>query len=112
MIIPLWVVDINELRDWIKKIVPLAGACEISGAAKYLGIMTGPESAGVSWLAPTDKFLQRTQLIRAAGNGFCKSLVDYKVYAVSVLSHVSQYELPPKETLKTEAKAQTSGTGE
>jgi hypothetical protein len=105
MLIPLWQVDHSDLKQWISRHVCDAKNCEISGMAKYLGIMVGPESACISWRGPTAKYLERTRMIRTAGNGLCQSLADYKIYAVSVLSHVAQFEYAPAETMKAEAKA-------
>ena len=105
VLVPLFKADYNSLREWILQHVQAAKDFMISGTAKYLGVLVGPESACLSWKAPTAKYLERVKLIRAAGNGLCQSIVDYKMYAVSVLSHVAQFEFAPKETLKTETRA-------
>ena len=72
--------------------------------AKYVGTMIGPEDHIHRWTAPR-KNHPEGQKINGTSKSLVKRLVDFKVYALSVLGHLGSISAPDEATPKEEADA-------
>ena len=67
---------------------------QIVDCARYLGAFLGPKSAHVAWRSPIAKWSNRTAMISAGAP--CGVLVTlYNTRALTTLSYVAQFSLPP-----------------
>ena len=73
--------------------------------AKYVGTLIGPEGHLHRWNAPRKKFTQRYKKINETSKSLVQRLVDFKIYALSVLGHVGFFSAPDEVTLKEESHA-------
>ena len=73
--------------------------------AKYVGTMIGPEGHVHRWTTPRERFFQRTRKINGTSKCLVKRLIDFKIYALSVLGHWGSISAPDGATLKEEAPA-------
>ena len=73
--------------------------------AKYVGTMIGPEGYVHRWTTPRERFFQRTRKINGTSKCLVKRLIDFKIYALSVLGHWGSISAPDGATLKEEAPA-------
>ena len=73
--------------------------------AKCVSTMIGPEGYLHRWTAPWEKFNQRTRKINGTSESLVERLVDFKVYALSVLGHLGSISALDEATLKEEAHA-------
>ena len=74
--------------------------------------MIGPEGYLHRWAAPRKKFILRARNITGTNKSFVERLVDFKIYALSVLGYLGSISAPDRATIKGEAQAlQCSAAG-
>ena len=67
--------------------------------------MIGPEGYLHRWTAPREKFFQRTRKINGTSKSLVERLIDFKIYALSVLEYLGSISAPDGAILKEEAHA-------
>ena len=80
--------------------------------AKYVGTKIGPEGHLHVGLT-TEKFIQRARKINKTSKSLVERLIDFKMYALSVLGYIGSISTPDEATLKEESHAlqcTTAGT--
>ena len=65
--------------------------------------MIGPEGYLHRWTAPRKKFIQRTRKINGTSKSLVERLVDFKIFALSVLGYLGFISAPDGAILKEEA---------
>ena len=95
----------RELLEWVLTNCPEFREMKIVKFAKYVGTMIGPEGYLHRWTAPREKFNQRTGKINGTSESLVERLVDFKVYALSVLRYLGSISALDGATLKEEAHA-------
>ena len=80
--------------------------CEmkIVKCARYVGTMIGLERYLHRWTAPRRNFIPRTRK-NASTKSLFERLVDFKIYALSVLGYLGSVSAPDRATLTEEAHA-------
>ena len=68
--------------------------------AKYVGTLIGPEGHLHRWNAPRKKFTQRYKKINETSKCLFERLVDFKIYALSVLGYVGFFPCQMKSRLR------------
>ena len=96
VVVPLWQIDVAELRSQISALAPRWADMKMDSAAEYLGFPLGPSSGSRSWHQPLEKFDERAGVWGKVGCGFQLTLVAARVYLFSVLGFVAQL-LPAPE---------------
>jgi hypothetical protein len=76
----------------------------IDAHGKLLGFEIGPGAAEFRWKLAGEKFWTRGLAAKQGGDGISMGIRRYNLYAVSVLSHLSQLAEVPKAILDMEAK--------
>jgi transposase InsO family protein len=104
-IIPLWENGTTEVCEWAATQLPQLLACTVCRSAVYLGMAIGPEAEEARWVKPAGKIWNRAVLARHGGAGFFASVRQYRTYAYTVLSYISQFAAPTGAVLATEMKA-------
>ena len=74
-------------------------------AAKYLGVMIGPDAELQTWDEPTQKYISRSKRWAQLGIGLNWSIKMYNVFVFSVLSFMAQFYEPLQELYKEEEYA-------
>ena len=96
----------QELLEWVLKNCPEFREMKIVKFAKYVGTMIGVEGYLHRWTAPWEKFFnQRTGKINGTSESLVERLVDFKVYALSVLGYLGSISALGRATLKEEVYA-------
>ena len=79
-----------EIRQWLARSAPGWESFQISGRAKYLGFMLGPEAAQAQWRAAVAKYDERTRMIAATGAPPSVTARLYASRAVPTMSYIWQ----------------------
>ena len=95
----------RELLEWVLTNCPEFREMKIAKFAKYVGTMIGAEGYLHRWTAPWEKFNQRTRKINGTSESLVERLVDFRVYALSVLGYLGSISALGRATLKEEARA-------
>ena len=95
----------QELLEWVLKNCPEFREMKIVKFAKYVGTMIGAEGYFHRWTAPWEKFNQRTRKINGTSESLVERLVDFKVYALSVLGYLGSISALGRATLMEEVYA-------
>jgi hypothetical protein len=74
-------------------------------AAKYLGVVIGPEAAKQAWDEPLQKYVTRSKRWAQLSIGLNWSIKMYNAFVFSVLSFMAQFYEPTPEVLKEEELA-------
>ena len=90
----------HELLDWVSTKCGEFCETKIVKYAKYVGTMIGPEGYLHRWTAPREKFIQRTRKTNGTSKSLVQRLVDFKIYASSVLGYLGSISAPDGATLK------------
>ena len=89
--------DVAEnIGNFLFNNVPRWYTSQIVSTAEYLGIWLGPRANTKNWINQISKLIDRTDLIGAAAPPTCIAIGTYNVKAITVLSHPSQFLLPPR----------------
>ena len=75
------------------------------GVEELRGVLA-PEGNLNRWTAPRKKFIQRTRKINGNSRSLVERLIDFKIYALSVLGSLGSISAPDGATLREEAHAQ------
>ena len=105
VLIPLWRVDPDTLRQDLQLQCSFWAATSIQGSGKYLGFHIGPLAGSMSWEAPLQKYLKAAKEWGALGLGLHLSTLAYGIYILPVLSFVAQLSNPPDKAWEIERKA-------
>ncbi len=105
VVVPLYQVKEEVIRDKISAQAPDWGGVCIDSKAKYLGYYVGPGRSDQSWEGPLLKYLDRAKQWGRLGVGLLTSLQAYQVYISSVLQFVGQLEPLPQDFLDKERRA-------
>ena len=73
--------------------------------AKYTGATIGPEGNLQRWAAPHNKFVRVCSKIGSSPKSLVERLLDYKIYALTVLECVGSLADPDEATLKGGSRA-------
>ena len=95
----------HELLDWVSTNCEEFREMKIVKYAEYVGTMFRPEGFLHRWTAPRKKFIQRTRKINGTSKSLVERLVDFKVYAFSVLGYLGSISAPDGAALNEEAHA-------
>lgn len=68
--------------------------CSVRRAAKYLGIVIGPDSEEHFWQEAVAKFSSRVRQIVSIGSAGGDMFAMYRIYALSTLSYIAQLGEP------------------
>ena len=101
-------VSLTELFSVIKKrycgcvvdTCPDFGEMNITRVTKYVGVMISPDGNLHRWTECRHKFAKVCRGIMKSSTNFLESLVDYKIYVISVLSFVDSITAPDETVLK------------
>ena len=93
-------VSCHELLDWVSTKCEEFCETKIVKYAKYVGTMIGPEGYLHPWTAPREKFIQRTWKINGTSRSLVQHLVDFKIFALSVLGYLGTISAPDGASLK------------
>jgi hypothetical protein len=99
LIIPLAMATDFRIRRFLVDTMPAWSRMLVENKGKLLGVHIGPGSAEHRWIECSAKFWSRARDAKSAGGGFWRALQHYKVFAVTVLNHIMQYDRIP-EALK------------
>ena len=81
----------HDLLNWISANCKEFRGMKVVKYGKYVGTMIGPEGHLHRWTAPLKKFIQRCRKSTKTSKSLVKRLVDFKVYALSVLGYNGYY---------------------
>ena len=87
---------IARFKDWILKHIPRWSEVQIVDCARYSGAFLGPKSAHVTWQSPVAKWSNRTATISTSGAPTGLLVALYNTRALTTLSYVAQFSLPPE----------------
>ena len=105
VIIPLFSTTISHLRRVIADDYPEAASMSIKMAAKYLGVMLGPEANDYFFDEALAKYRDRVRRWSAQRGGLQIATRVYNVFVASVLSYLLQFREPSPALLREEARA-------
>jgi hypothetical protein len=105
VVIPLWHDPLDTCRKDLQRNLPDWSEVRVDDASTYLGFVVGPGRGMRSWDKPTRKFSERAKLWSTQGVGLQYAALTYNVFAMSILSFVSQLENPPQSTYQAEQQA-------
>ena len=100
--IPLWLDPMRVCEREIAERLQGWTGVRVEDASMYLGFYIGPGKGTRSWDKPLQKYSQRVSLWSAQGTGLQYSALTYNIFAMSVLSFVSQLESPPEAAYQLE----------
>ena len=95
--VPLWEVDYDLLRTWLRSINQSCAGFKIQNYAKLLGIFVGPGAADRIWTEALLKLHERSPYGKDCGLGLTKSIFMFNQVAFPVLSYISSL-CPPART--------------
>ena len=99
---PLWEAGVEEVHQKLRSSSRKWRDLAVASCGTYLGYVEGPGKQDKGWEKPIKKYVDRCANWAATGGGLQYSTVAYNTFAISVLTFVSQLELPPKTA--TDAK--------
>ena len=94
--------SLSEAKATLSQIAASWSAAQFAYHARYLGFLMGPEAGNKGWREATSKFQQRAQTWSDLHAGFHCTVVAYNVFALSVLTYLSQLIQPPDEVFEVE----------
>ena len=83
------------MRRWLRENIPEFAEFMITSAGKYLGYISGRNSAALSYADPIAKYNKRVLEIVDGRAPSTVAFLKYNEWAVSVLSYVAQFAVPP-----------------
>jgi hypothetical protein len=102
ILLPLWLESPETVQRKEHALAPQAPV-GVASAAKYLGYMVGPGSAGLSWDCPTAKMRERLRDWRWSELGLQFAAKVFEIYLLPVLQFVAQLKAPTPTVFQTEA---------
>jgi len=81
---------VYSMKVWLSTNIPKWSNFQIRPAAKYLGIVMGPQARALQWAAPMKKFCERSQSIGSVHAPLSISSLLYNSHAVSLMPYVAQ----------------------
>ncbi len=86
---------VQAIRAWLLVNTPEFADFAIQASGKYLGWHLGVNAVNISFVAPVNKFVNRIEEICLGRAPTIPSVLRYNQRAVSVLSYVAQFAVPP-----------------
>ena len=105
VMIPLWRSTPDQVRRMVKDEHPSWKEVEVTYAARYLGVILGPDSVHKSWEKATDRFTQRCLQWCTLHLGIQYACRVYRTFCFSTLGFIAQLFSAPEETIKAEMAA-------
>ena len=96
---------VEETQAWLQNCLHGGAEIHVNTCGKYLGIIVGPGAYSSSWDAPLVKYRARVAAIRAESLSVMQSLMDYRTFALPVLSYIMQFQKAPTRVLKMQKHA-------
>eukprot|EP00974_Lingulodinium_polyedra_P034036 3272484-Lingulodinium_polyedra.AAC.1 len=69
--------EVDAVRGWLVVAWPRWADCKVSRAARYLGMVLGPDAGSSSFDAPVGRFAGTIRQIKLAQLGFLRNVVAY-----------------------------------
>jgi len=85
----------QAIQNWLRENVPEFAEFRIQASGKYLGWILGVDSVNMSYKDPLAKFVGRVDEVCGGNAPAATSICRYNQRAVTVLSYVSQFAVPP-----------------
>jgi len=85
------------IRSWLRLHVPAFKDFLIQQSGKYLGWNLGVNAVSISFKDPVNKFVHRIEEICSGKAPAATSICRYNQRAISVLSYVAQFAVPPED---------------
>ena len=95
----------HELLNWVSTNCEEFREMKIVKYAKYVGTVIGPEGYLHRWTTPRERFFQRARKTNGTSKSLVERLIDFKIYALSVLEYLRSISARDVATLKEEAHA-------
>ena len=106
VVIPLFPTpNLAQARSKLSAILLSWESVQFNYYAKYLGFLLGPEAGDKGWLEPKSKFLQRAVTWADQHLGLYCTALSYNVFALPVLTYLTQLSTPPKDVFEAEDQA-------
>ena len=99
IIVPLFPKSLMQLRDKLLEVCPTFASSKIQYAARYLGVMLGPQGQEAASGSCCSKLKQRVLRIKKLQMPMTSAITYYNVYASSVYAHTCQYRAISKQLL-------------
>ena len=96
---------VAAVKLWLREHIPEFAEFQIAASGKYLGWHLGVDSATLSFHDPLAKFNKRVLEIADGKAPSTVAFLRYNERAVSVLSYVAQFAIPPSDLGKLEYQA-------
>ena len=112
--IPLWDFSESEVRDKLRRLIPLWSTFVVRGHGKYLGFQVGPTANNMEWDKLKFDILHIACIIKDLKLPPSRAMMLYQMLGVSKMQHVAQLRPQPSDILSWELSAQrmvVSGPG-
>ena len=103
--VPLSTQSSPELAAALYRDHPAWAGVRVSGHARYLGFVLGPERGEIAFDKPLEKFAARARAWGAVGGGLLLTSLAYAVYILPVISFLLQLDGLPEAWGRAEAAA-------
>ena len=105
VLIPLWTRPTTQIASDIARRFPAWATVTITRAARYLGVVIGPDSEDTFWDQALRKYSDRARQWGQVEMGLQFSLIAYHTYVLPTLGFLLQFRRPSEAVLKAELKA-------
>ena len=100
IIVPLWKVEVEVLRNLIHNIDPLLSKAAIQDTGKLLGVFVGPGAPLRQWRNAQEELRVRSRYLASLNLAWSGALPLFGTHVLTVTSHIAQFAPPTKELFK------------